>query len=46
MTSFQAVFDTEKKREIVWEKYADDVFKYILDVLHKETAKTISLGSR
>ena len=40
--SFNTVFDTEKKREIVWEKYSDDVLKYIMDVLMNETAKTIS----
>ena len=40
--SFEIIFDTEKKREIVWEKYGDDVLKYISDVLHNETAKTIS----
>ena len=42
MESFEVIFDTEKKREIVWEKYGDDVLKYICDVLHNETAKTIS----
>jgi E3 ubiquitin-protein ligase listerin, N-terminal domain len=42
MSSFQAVFETEKKREIVWEKYTDDVYKYISDVLQNETANTIS----
>jgi len=42
MESFEVIFDTEKKREIVWEKYGDDVLKYISDVLHNETAKTIS----
>jgi E3 ubiquitin-protein ligase listerin len=40
--SFQKVFDTEKKREILWENYSVDVFKYISDVLTNETAKTIS----
>ena len=40
--SFEGVFDTEKKRKIVWEKYGDDVFKYVSEVLHNETAKTIS----
>jgi hypothetical protein len=42
LQSFNDVFDTEKKREIVWEKYTDDVLKYISDVLMNETAKTIS----
>jgi hypothetical protein len=42
MESFEVIFDTEKKRDIVWEKYGDDVLKYISDVLHNETAKTIS----
>jgi hypothetical protein len=42
MESFDGIFDTEKKKEIVWEKYGDDVLKYISDVLHNETAKTIS----
>jgi E3 ubiquitin-protein ligase listerin len=40
--SFHKVFDTEKKREILWENYSVDVFKYISDVLTNETAKTIS----
>ena len=44
MNSFQTVFETEKKRDIVWDKYADDVSKYISDVLLNETAKTISSG--
>jgi hypothetical protein len=40
--SFQKVFDTEKKRQILWEKYGADVLKYISDVLYNETAETIS----
>lgn len=40
--SFNTIFDTEKKREIVLEKYVDDVFKYIMDVLTHESARTIS----
>ena len=40
--SFEAVFDTEKKRDIVWEKYGGDVLKYVSDVIINETAKTIS----
>ena len=40
--SFQKVFDTENKRQIVWEKYGVDVLKYISDVLNNETAETIS----
>jgi hypothetical protein len=40
--SFEKVFDTEKEREIVWDKYGGDVLKYISDVLTNETAKTIS----
>lgn len=42
LQSFNDVFDTEKKREIVWEKYTNDVIKYISDVLQNETARTIS----
>jgi hypothetical protein len=41
--SFQSVFETEKKRDIVWEKYAGDILKFVSDVLNNETAKTISL---
>jgi len=41
--SFNTIFDTDKKREIVREKYSQDVYKYIIDVLSNETAKTISL---
>ena len=40
--SFENVFDTEKKRDIVWDKYAGDILRYISDVLTNETAKTIS----
>lgn len=40
--SFHAVFDTEKKRDIVWEKYGGDVLKYVSDVIINETAETIS----
>jgi len=40
--SFDAVFDTEEKRKIVVEKYGDEVFKYIMQILTNETAKTIS----
>ena len=40
--SFQKVFDTENKRQIVWEKYGVDVLNYISDVLYNETAETIS----
>jgi len=41
--SFNAVFDTEEKRQIVVEKYSGDVLKYIMEVLSGETAKTISM---
>ena len=40
--SFRSVFDTEKKREIVWEKYSADVLKFVIEILTKETATTIS----
>lgn len=42
LQSFNDVFDADKKREIVWEKYANDVIKFISDVLRNETARTIS----
>ena len=45
MESFQKVFDTDKKRDILWEKYGGDVLKYVSDVLTNETAKTISTAS-
>lgn len=41
--SFQAIFDTEAKKAIIWEKYGGDVLKYISDVLTNENAKTISI---
>ena len=41
--SFLAIFDTQAKRNIVWEKYSKDVVQYVSDVLKNETAKTISL---
>jgi hypothetical protein len=41
--SFQAIFDTEAKKAIVWEKYGSDILKYISDVLTNENAKTISI---
>ena len=40
--SFQAVFDTDKKREIVYERYTGDIIKYISDVLLNETAASIT----
>jgi E3 ubiquitin-protein ligase listerin len=40
--SFKTVFETETKRQTVWENYNDDMLKYISDVLTNETAKTIS----
>ena len=40
--SFEKVFDSEKKRDIVWDKYGGSILKYISDVLTNETAKTIS----
>jgi hypothetical protein len=43
--SFHTVFDTEKKRDIVLEKYNGAVLKYISDVLNNETGKTISCPS-
>jgi hypothetical protein len=39
------VFDTEKKRDIVWEKYSGEVLKFVSDVLINETAKTISFAT-
>jgi hypothetical protein len=42
LESFNSVFETEKKKDIVWEKYTEDVLKYISDVIQNETAKTIS----
>ena len=40
--SFQAVFDSEKKRDIVWDKYGGDILTFVSEVLRDETAKTIS----
>ena len=40
--SFEKVFDTEQKRNIVWDKYGGDILRYISDILTNETAKTIS----
>jgi len=37
------IFDTEKRREIVKEKYGEDVLRYILQVLENESARTISM---
>jgi len=41
--SFVGIFDTEKRREIVKEKYGEDVLRYILQVLENESARTISM---
>jgi hypothetical protein len=40
--TFNTIFDTEEKRQTVVQKYGDEVFKYIMQVLANETAKTIS----
>lgn len=40
--SFHSVFDTEKKRKIVWEKYSGDILKFVIETLTKETAMSIS----
>jgi hypothetical protein len=40
--SFRSIFDTERKYDIVWEKYSDDVLKYIFDILLNAKANTIS----
>lgn len=37
------IFDTEKKREIVREKYGEDVLRFISQVLNNDSAKTISM---
>ena len=42
LDSFQTVFDNDKKREIVYERYTGDILKYVSDVLLNETAATIS----
>ena len=44
--SFNTVFDTDKKKEIIWKKYSEDVINYISDILTNETAKTISTCPR
>jgi len=41
--SLVGIFDTEKKREIVREKYGEDVLRFISQVLNNESARTISM---
>ena len=40
--SFNIVFETDRKKVIVWKNYDEDIRKYISDVINNETAKTIS----